>query len=132
MKRPRLPRAAVSVADFLLAGLASAAAAGPLAAWALLARARRRGRGAGRRLLVLDCAYSLAVMRERHMEHVVTSRDLDGFFEHVWYAHPLVGASPDDPPGEATGPVSVTKLGDRHTVVEGRVARFAAVSGLPT
>jgi glycosyltransferase involved in cell wall biosynthesis len=118
--------AIVDAALALVAGLASL----PVVAWALLSPRRAAGHD-GRHLLVLDCSYSLAVMRARQMEHVVLSRDLDGWFDHVWTVHPLVGASPDDPPETGEGPVAVSQLAGRHTMVEGKVARFAALKALP-
>jgi glycosyltransferase involved in cell wall biosynthesis len=103
-------------------------------ACALLARhmlGRRTVRGGERRLLVLNTSYSLHVLRARGAEHLVTHRDLAGYFEHVWSVHPLVGASPDEPPGTAAGAAAVTPLGERHTMVEGKVRRLAALDRLP-
>jgi glycosyltransferase involved in cell wall biosynthesis len=98
---------------------------------ARLAVARRRRADGRRGLLFLDCAYSLPVLRERQMEHIVLARDLGGWFHHAWVVHPLVGASPDDPPGAGVGPVELTQLDAGNTMVEGKVARFRSLSGLP-
>jgi glycosyltransferase involved in cell wall biosynthesis len=116
-----------------LADLSLAAAVAGVGAIVLLSRAprRRRGAGGGRgerpRLLAIDSIYTLQVMRARGAEHFVTHRDLEGFFAHVWSVHPLVGADGDGAPG----PPVVTALNDAHTMIEGRVRRFAALKRLP-
>ncbi|MBS3940426.1 MAG: glycosyltransferase family 4 protein [Actinobacteria bacterium] len=66
-------------------------------------------------------------MRERRIEHSITSRDLDGFFEHVWSVHPLVGA--DGSSTRAGRPVS-HRLGPRHTVIEGHT-RWPGLQRVP-
>lgn len=112
----------------------TAAAAVTLATGVGLAVRRRRpasSRPRRRVLLVFSTAYSLHVLRSRRAEHSVTHRDLDGYFDHVWTVHPLVGASPDEPPRSSPGAVSVTRLGDRHTVVEGTVALTPRLGALP-
>lgn len=89
-------------------------------------RSVRQRHPSGRGLLVLDTAYSLDTMRRWGIEHSLTSRDLDGFFDRVWHVHPLVGANPDElslhrwglPTEEATAP--------GHTVIEGHPALRAA------
>lgn len=91
---------------------------------------RRAEHPAERRLMVINTSYSLHVLRARGAEHLVTHRDLAGYFDHVWTVHPLVGASPDEPPATTVGPVAVTPLGKRHTVVEGKVRRFTALDRL--
>lgn len=120
---------ALRAADLALAALVLAAGA-----VVLLARAPRRRHGVQRerpRLLAIDSVYSLDVMRARGAEHFVTHRDLDGYFEHVWNVHPLVGARPDYPPDEALGPPTVTALNPAHTMIEGHVRRFAALKRMP-
>ena len=83
------------------------------------------------KLLSLDTAYSLALIRARRLESVYVSRDLDGFFEHVWTVHPIVGASPEHDPATGMGPPSTGPLAPRHTMVEGKVARFAGLARVP-
>jgi glycosyltransferase involved in cell wall biosynthesis len=116
------------------ADVAAAALVLAIGALGLLLRAplRRRPVASGRpRLLAIDSAYSLDVMRARGAEHFVTHRDLDGYFEHVWNVHPLIGARADCPPHEAVGPPVVTALNAAHTMIEGRVRRFAALERMP-
>lgn len=83
------------------------------------------------KLLVLDAAYSLRAVRERGLEHSVRSRDLDGFFNHVWSVHPLVGADPSERE-DAIGVLTTVRLDARHTVVEGRIGRFRRLRDVPT
>ncbi len=77
--------------------------------------------GRRRRVVVLDCAYSLMQIRARGMEHVVTQLDLDGFFDHVWYVQPLLGAAGGD---HGVGPSRTTTITARHTVIEAPICRL--------
>ena len=118
-------------ADLALAALVLAGCAAVLLARAPRRRRVRRVERDRPRLLAIDSVYSLDVLRARGAEHFVTHRDLDGYFEHVWNVHPLVGARPDCPPHEAVGPPTVTALNPAHTMIEGRVRRFAALARMP-
>ncbi|MDQ3897542.1 MAG: glycosyltransferase family 4 protein, partial [Actinomycetota bacterium] len=92
-------------------------------------RKRPRPVGEARRMLTFDGTYSLGMIRARKLEHEITCRDLDGFFEHVWSVHPAVGASPEhDTPVE---PVTVTEINDRHTMIEGSVAWSPRLARFP-
>ena len=91
-------------------------------------RARRRQRPTIRRLLTFDATYSLSLIRERKLEHEITCRDLNGFFDHVWSVHPMVGASPEDVPGHR---FTRTEVADRHTMIEGSIACSARLDELP-
>jgi glycosyltransferase involved in cell wall biosynthesis len=121
----RAPLAVLDAALALTAGLAL-----PVVL-ARLALGRRRRTGGTRGLLFLDCAYSLPVLRARQMEYIVLARGLGGWFHHAWVVHPLVGASPDDPPGAGIGPVEATEVDAGHTMVEGKVSRFRFLTALP-
>jgi glycosyltransferase involved in cell wall biosynthesis len=83
-----------------------------------------------RRALVLDVAYSLRTVRERELEQAVFARDLDGWFDHVWSVHPLVGADPADR-DDASGPIRMISLAPRHTIIEAHVGRFRWLQRLP-
>jgi glycosyltransferase involved in cell wall biosynthesis len=124
--------AARRAADLLAAG--AVAAAGILVETARgLARSRRPAGGAGvPKLLTLEADYSLATIRDLRLEHIVTSRDLDGFFDHVWTVNPLVGAAPDDRPRTVPGPPSITEVAPRHTMIEGKVGWSPALAAWPT
>lgn len=82
-------------------------------------------------LLVLDGAYSLDTIKSRRLEQVVTSRDLDGFFEHVWTVHPAVGASPEHATTPSIGRTSSRPVAPHHTMVEGKVGRFQRLERFP-
>jgi glycosyltransferase involved in cell wall biosynthesis len=100
-----------------------------------LAGLRLRGKSGpqevGRKLLVLDAAYSIRTMQERQLEQIVLARDLAGFFDHVWTLHPALGASPEHLESEAIGPRRVTRLNRSHTVIEVSVGRYATLRRLP-
>ena len=89
-------------------------------------RARRRAR-----LMVIDSAYTLHVIRTRRLERFLDERDLGGFFEHVWTVHPLIGASPDEPPENAFGPPRVERLSATNTFVSGPIGRYPILARLP-
>lgn len=95
-----------------------------------MSRQTTSGEGA-RKLLTLDSTYSLATIRERKLEHEITYRDLEGFFEHVWSVHPMVGASPEHVPGSGVGRPSIEQIAPRHTMIEGKVAQFAWLDVAP-
>lgn len=123
----RLGRGPLRVADALLAAVVL-----PAAGLAVLALGlRRRVRPEARGLLALDTSYTLHEIRTRGLEHSVTSRDLDRFFDHVWTVHPLVGASRQEPAQNAFGPASFDDIAPRHTFVQGRVGRYAELRDFP-
>jgi len=41
------------------------------------------------RLIVIDSSFSYLAIKTRKLEHSITCRDLDGFFDHVWSVHPF-------------------------------------------
>jgi O-antigen/teichoic acid export membrane protein/glycosyltransferase involved in cell wall biosynthesis len=84
--------------------------------------------GLGGALLVLDMSYNLEEIRERQLLHSVTCRDLDGFFAHVWTVHPAATLLTSDAWGPRYGPPKHFFLTPRHTFVEGKAGRFAALS----
>ena len=104
-----------------------------VAASAARAAFPRRSRSDVPRLLTLEADYSLATVRARGLDDLVTARDLGGFFDHVWSVHPSVGADAGTeqlahPPA---GPVSYSALSPRHTVVEGKIGRFRQLDAFP-
>ena len=84
------------------------------------------------KLLVLDTNYSLEGIRERKIEASITCRDLGGFFEHVWSVHPFATLVTSDAWGPRFGPPSTYELAPKHTIIEGKAGRFAALSFLPS
>lgn len=84
-----------------------------------------------RHLLTLEGDYSLNSIRGRGLEHLITVRDLDGFFEHVWSVNPFVGADRSEADSSGFGPPSVTRIAPRHTFIEGKVGYCTALSKVP-
>jgi glycosyltransferase involved in cell wall biosynthesis len=124
-------RRVLSALDFVLAATLLLATSLQLLAGRLLLPKRLGGRR--RALVVLDAAYSLGQLERRRQLEVVTSRDLDGFFTHVWSVHPLVGAAPQHQRDGADGPPIERNLSERHTVIEGHTSYSRTLSRkLPT
>lgn len=83
------------------------------------------------KLLTLDADYALSTIHKRQLEHELLCTDLDGFFEHVWTVHPLVGADPHEQPDAAVGPPATMRVSDRHTIIEATVSYSARLTGVP-
>lgn len=83
-----------------------------------------------RKLLVLETDYTLEGVRQREIEHSILCRDLGGFFAHVWSVHPF--ATLVTTPGWAPkfGTPVEHRLTSRHTFIEGKVGRYAALKHL--
>lgn len=82
---------------------------------------------AKRHMLVLDTAYTWKILNARNIASIVTGRDNDGWFDHVWTVHPLAGLlEPEDSPERFGKPV-IHSLASRHTFIEGKIGRFAAL-----
>lgn len=90
----------------------------------LIRRVGRRHFLPTRRLLVLDTAYTLSGIRSKGIEHSITSRDLDGYFDHVWSVHPVAGADSGEPSASSVGGIVCEEMAARHTFIEGKVGRF--------
>jgi glycosyltransferase involved in cell wall biosynthesis len=78
-----------------------------------------------RKLLVFETAWTLEMVRERHLEHSITCRDLGGFFHHVWSVHPFATLLTSDGWAPRFGRPVVSELAPRHSFVEGKIGRFA-------
>ncbi|HEX2052752.1 MAG TPA: glycosyltransferase family 4 protein [Actinomycetota bacterium] len=92
--------------------------------WLSRGAQRRLAAESGLKILSIDPTYSLELIRERGLEHEITCRDLDGFFEHVWTVHPVVGASWEHSRSTAFGLPTFTPIAPRHTMVEGHIGLF--------
>lgn len=82
---------------------------------------------ARRRLLVLDTSYSFEAIRARGLEHSVTSRDLDGYFDHVWTVHPFATLVTSPRWTPRFGKPVEHNFAPRHTFIEGKLGRFAVL-----
>lgn len=81
-------------------------------------------------MLVLDSAYTHKMLVERNLTAMVTSRDLNGFFDHVWACHPIASLLEPEAAPERFGRLASYRLATRHTLIEGRIGRFRALAGL--
>ncbi|HEY5723639.1 MAG TPA: glycosyltransferase family 4 protein [Allosphingosinicella sp.] len=80
-----------------------------------------------RHLLVFDTAYTWKILNERNIAAIITGRDQGGWFDHVWTVHPVASLlEPEDSPPRFGRPV-VHDLAPRHTFIEGKIGRFAAL-----
>lgn len=73
-------------------------------------------------LLIVDGSYTIDTIRRLGLEQSVLSRDLDGFFDHVWTVHPFGRL---DEGGRDVGAPETTALNDRHSFIQARSGRFA-------
>lgn len=89
------------------------------------AAAADRGAGGERKLLVLDTAFTYEAVRERGLEATITCRDLRGYFSHVWSVHPFATLLTSDAWGPRYGRHERHEISPAHTVIEGKVGRFA-------
>lgn len=82
-------------------------------------------------MLVFDTAYTMKILQERNLSSMVTSRDYDGYFDHVWTVHPVASILlPLDSPA-AYGRPETYDLAPRHTFIEGKIGRFHRLRGFP-
>lgn len=81
-------------------------------------------------MLVFDSAYTYEMMIQRNLSVLVTSRDLEGYFDHIWTVHPV--ASIVLPPSSLKryGAPQVYQLNERHTIIEGKLGRYKGLSWL--
>ena len=84
-----------------------------------------------RSLLVCDTAYTYEFLIERSLQEFVTSKDLDGYFDHVWSEHALASLFKSHASGLRYGRPVVRKLNERHTHIEGKIGRFEKLAWFP-
>ncbi len=82
-----------------------------------------------RKLLVIDTSYAWEHVHDRGLEHSVTCRDLDGYFERVWTVHPF--ASLVETRTKKYGRPEIHHPGERHVFVDGKVGRSDALRRFP-
>jgi glycosyltransferase involved in cell wall biosynthesis len=82
-------------------------------------------RATGRKIIVFDLAYTLEAVRRRGQEAQILYRDLGGFFDHVWSVHPFATLLTSEEWGPRYGKPDRYALSPRHTIIEGKVGRFA-------
>jgi glycosyltransferase involved in cell wall biosynthesis len=82
------------------------------------------------RIMYLDTAYTLKMVRERELEQEFNSRDCGGYFEHVWGVHPIADV-PEKREIKYEG-FKVTKIefSKNQTVIEGLSAYYSSLKFL--
>jgi len=85
----------------------------------------------GPRMLVIDTAYTHKMMVERKLSELVTSRDLGGYFDHIWACHPFATLFEPAESPERNGPPTSYHFAAAHTLIEGRIGRFRWLTALP-
>lgn len=95
-----------------------------------MARSSANSMQVRRGLIVLDAAYSHSTVMRLSITHSVVSRDLGGYFDHVWNVHPFVGADAVNDRAH-NGPLQVSTITSNHSVVEAQVGRFAWLHRIP-
>jgi len=82
-------------------------------------------------ILLLDTSYTLEMVRKRQLQQAVISRDLNGYFEHVWSVHLCATVIPPKDIEETFGEIIITSFAPRHTIIEGKKGRFRALKKMP-
>lgn len=70
--------------------------------------------GKPRRLLYIDMAYTMEIVRQKGHDQFFEMRHSGGYFEHVWGVHPLADAA-----GKQSREITETAFTERQTIVEG-------------
>lgn len=84
-----------------------------------------------RKMLILDMSYTLEIVRKRQLQEAITSRDLDGYFSHVWNVHPCSTVIQPEREQGRYGKISRAPLTPKHTFVEGKIGRFEILKSFP-
>jgi len=77
------------------------------------------------RLLFLDTAYTLKMVKERELEQEYESRECGGYFEHVWGVHPIADIQEKCKLNYDGFKLSVVKFSEHQTIVEGVSAYYS-------
>jgi len=84
-----------------------------------------------RKMLILDMSYTLEIVRKRQLQEAITSRDLDGYFSHVWNVHPCSTVIQPEREQDRYGKISRAPLTPKHIFVEGKIGRFETLKSFP-
>lgn len=93
--------------------------------------AGKKSRFRGKNALVLDMSYTLEMIRKRQLQQAVISRELNGYFDHVWSVHLCATVIPPEKVEETFGKVVVTSFAPKHTIIEGKIGRFRSLKNMP-
>ena len=84
-----------------------------------------------RNMLIFDTAYTYEFLIERNLTEFVTSRDVGGYFDHVWTVHSVASLFCSPSSGLRYGRPVIRKLNNRHTHIEGKIGRFDKLAWFP-
>ncbi len=84
-----------------------------------------------RHMLVLDTAYTHDFLTQRKLTRLVTSKDVNGYFDHVWTVHAVASLFFSASSGLRFGRPVVRELSEGHTHIEGKIGRFEKLSWFP-
>ena len=82
------------------------------------------------RIMYIDMAYTLKMVRERELEQEFSSRDCGGYFEYVWGVHPMADVPEKRIPDYKGFKVSETRFSENQTIIEGSSAYYPGLKGL--
>src|SRR2546423_15037349 len=82
------------------------------------------------RLLFLDTAYTMRMVRERGLEQEIASRDCGGYFDHVWAVHPIADIPEKRGLRYQGFRFSTIEFSGNQTVIEGLSAYYRLLSRL--
>lgn len=81
--------------------------------------------------LVLDMSYTLEMVQKRQLHEAITSRDLEGYFSHVWIVHPCATIIPPEREQDTYGGIAIMPLTPIHTFVEGKIGKIRMLRFFP-
>ena len=104
----------------------------PLALHAILrATIEKQSKLRKKNALILDISYTLEMIRKRQLQQPVFTRDLNGYFEHVWSVHLCATVIASKNPEDDFGKLEITELAPKHTIVEGKIGRYSSLKHFP-
>ena len=83
------------------------------------------------RLLYIDTAYTLKMVRERDLEQVYASRACAGYFEHVWGIHPIADVPEKRKLNYDGFKLHTVEFSQDQTVIEGESAYYSLLKFAP-
>ncbi len=77
------------------------------------------------RILYIDMAYTLKMVKERELEQEFSSRDCGGYFEHVWGVHPIADVPEKRKLNYEGFKLFQVEFSNNQTVIEGSSAYYS-------
>ena len=84
-----------------------------------------RNDGIKPRVLYIDMAYTLKMVKERELEQEFASRDCGGYFEHVWGVHPIADVPENRKLTYDGFKVLQVEFSSNQTIIEGSSAYYS-------